>query len=216
MHLLKHEIALELRQKYAIGGVLLYVVSTIFVCYLSFHKIIDISTWNGLLWIILLFAATNGLYKSFHQDTSGRQLYLYTLVKPQQILVARMLYNILLMLILSGLTLLIYVMLIGNEVLAGANHSLFAVSIVMGAFGFAALFTMVSAIASRAGRNAGMMAILGFPIILPMLLSIMKVSRQALLGLEWSMAWKSMLILAAINVLVIALAYILFPYLWRD
>ncbi len=216
LHLLRNEILLELRQKYALGGVLIYVTSTILVCYLSFTRIVHVPTWNALFWIILLFAATNALYRSFHQDTQGKQLYLYTLVSPESLLIARMLYNMILMLILSFLSLVTYATFIGFDVLTDANTGMFITGMLLGAIGFAATFTMISAIASKTGQNSGLMAILGFPVILPALLSLMKVTRFALDGLEWSSGSGSLLILGSINVLVIALSYILFPYLWRD
>ena len=39
--LLGKEIHLELKQKYVLNGILLYLVSTIFVTYLAFDRIID-------------------------------------------------------------------------------------------------------------------------------------------------------------------------------
>jgi ABC-type transport system involved in cytochrome c biogenesis permease component len=66
------EVTLEWRQKYALSGMLLYVVSTVFVCYLSFNLRRNQLTpivWNTLFWIILLFTAVNAIAKSFSQET---------------------------------------------------------------------------------------------------------------------------------------------------
>ena len=61
------------------------------------------------------------------------------------------------------------------------------------------------------------MAILSFPIILPMLITVIKVSKMALVGASYTPeAWKYIGILALLNVIVIILAYLLFPYLWRE
>ncbi|MGZ4158438.1 MAG: heme exporter protein CcmB, partial [Bacteroidia bacterium] len=78
-YLVAKEIKQEMRNKYALGGILLYVVSTVFVSYLSFKKIVNPATWNALFWIILLFASINAIAKSFISETKGRLLYLYTL-----------------------------------------------------------------------------------------------------------------------------------------
>ena len=54
--LLGKELILEWRQKYALNGILLYLTSTIFICYLSFSLgsgQINAASWNALLWIIL-------------------------------------------------------------------------------------------------------------------------------------------------------------------
>src|ERR1035437_8050595 len=105
-YLFKKEVKLEMRNKYALGGILLYVVSTVFVSYLSFKQIINPATWNALFWIILLFASINGVAKSFINETRGRQLYLYTLASPQAVILSKILYNSLLLTVLSILCLL--------------------------------------------------------------------------------------------------------------
>ena len=68
--LILQEMIIEWRLRYAINGMLLYLVSVIFICYLSFRSQIDSLnpvTWNTLFWIIILFAAVNAVTKSFIQ-----------------------------------------------------------------------------------------------------------------------------------------------------
>src|SRR5512144_3195956 len=103
--LLEKELMLEWKQKYAFNGLLMYVISTVFICYLSFRQIVDPPTWNALFWIILLFAAVNGAAKSFMQESRGRQLYHYTLVCAQAIILSKVFYNQLLMLLLGFINL---------------------------------------------------------------------------------------------------------------
>ncbi len=75
---------------------------------------------------------------------------------------------------------------------------------------------MVSGIASKAGNNSVLMAILSFPVMIPMLLMLMRISKNAMDGLERAASTDEILTLVAINVIVITLSYILFPYLWRS
>ena len=112
--LVAKEIKLEMRNKYALGGILLYVISTVFVSYLCFKKIIDPATWNALFWIILLFASINAIAKSFISETRGRLLYLYTLTSPQAVIIAKIIYNSFLLTILAALCLGVYSIFIGN------------------------------------------------------------------------------------------------------
>ena len=89
--LLRKEFLLEWREKYAIGGILLYVISTVFVVFLSFANApINPLVWTVLLWIIILFAAINAVVKSFIQESGSRQLYYYTLLDPYQVLFSKM------------------------------------------------------------------------------------------------------------------------------
>ena len=101
--LVRKEIVLEWRSKYAFNGILLYVVSTIFVCYLSFKKV-DPITWNALFWIIMLFASVNAIAKSFLQENKGRQLYYYSITSAKAVIISKIIYNVLLMLLLSAMT----------------------------------------------------------------------------------------------------------------
>jgi heme exporter protein B len=207
-YLIAKEIKLEMRNKYALGGILLYVVSTVFVSYLSFKQIINPPTWNALFWIILLFASINGVAKSFISETRGRLLYLYTLVSPQAVILSKIIYNSLLLLVISVLCLLVYSLFIGNLI---QDLPLFLLTLLLGSFGL----TMVSAIASKTSNNFTLMAILSFPIMMPLLMVLLKLSKNALDGLEhWDFNY--LLVLMFINVIIIALSYLLFRYLWRD
>ncbi|MEI6455376.1 MAG: heme exporter protein CcmB [bacterium] len=212
-HLFAKEIRLELKQKYVINGILLYLVSTIFVTYLAFEDVISAETWNSLFWVILLFVAVNGISKSFAQESPARHLYYYTLASPQAIVLSKILYNLLLMAILSLLSFVFFLLLMGNMVV---NMPLFLLALVLGSLGLSSILTMVAAIASRASQNFSLMAILSFPIVLPLLATLMKVSSAALKHQEWSGNTGFIVLLVTINGAVIMLAYLLFPYLWRD
>lgn len=211
--LLQKEIMMEWKQKYAFNGLLLYVVSTVFICYLSFKQIVDPPTWNALFWIILLFAAINAVAKSFMQESRGRQLYMYTIVSARAVIISKIIYNTLLMLVISIINLIFYSLFVGNMV---QDLPMFIVGIVLGSAGFASVLTMISAIASKAGSNATLMAILSFPILIPMLITIIRFSKNAMDGLSASVNYQFMILLISLNILVVALSFLLFPYLWRE
>lgn len=211
--LLQKEIRLEWRQKYAFNGLLLYVLSTVFVCYLSFKQIIDIPTWNALFWIIQLFAGINGIAKSFIAESKGRMLYYYSITGPKPMLISKFIYNFLLMNFLSLINLTFYSLFVGNPV---QEMSMFIISVVLGSAGFSSVLTMVSAIASKAGNSATLMSILSFPILIPLLITVIRLSKNAIDGLAWSVSSSYVIILAALNVMIVALGLVLFPYLWKD
>ena len=214
--LLRLEIALDLRQRAAWAGMLLYVVSAVYVAYLAVKGDLGTATWNALFWIILLFAAFNALARTFQREDAGRQLYLYTLVDPRSVVLARALYNAVTMVVLSLLSLVVYTVLLGNAALEQANLGQFVLSVVLGGIGFAAVLTLISAIAARAGNGIGLMAILGFPLVLPLLLTVMRASKLSLDGVAWSVTSTYFGGLVLLDVITVTLAWILFPYLWRD
>jgi heme exporter protein B len=75
---------------------------------------------------------------------------------------------------------------------------------------------MISAIASRAGSNTTLMAILSFPVLMPLLITVIRFSKNAMDGLDPSLSYNLIIILISLNVLVVAMSYLLFPYLWRE
>lgn len=214
--LIGKEITLEWRQRYALNGMLLYIVSTVFVCYLSFrlkaNQLTPI-TWNTLFWIILLFTAVNAVSKSFTQERAGRLLYYYTLASPQGIILSKILYNSVLMLLLSLAGFGFYAFVMGNPV---GDLPMYLLTIVLSSIGFASSLTMVAGIASKAENNGALMAILSFPVIIPMLLMVMKLAKNAMDGLDRSASSDEVLVLLALDAIVVTLSIILFPYLWRS
>jgi heme exporter protein B len=212
--LIKKEMRLEWRSKYALNGVLLYVVSTVFVCYMSFITLPEKLTWNALFWIIMLFASINAVAKSFLQESRGRHLYIYTLVSPLALIIAKTFYNSVLMIGLTLIALLFYCMVF--EPPADTDILMYLVAVVLGSLSFATIFTMVSAIASKAGNGGMLMAILSFPIIIPVLIVLVKLAKNAIDGLDRSVSLDDIGLLLVINALVMSVSLILFPYLWRD
>lgn len=213
-YLIHKELLLEWRSKYTINGVLLYVVSTIFTCYLSFVSLSDKLAWNALFWIILLFASINGVSKSFLQETKGQQLYSYILASPAAVLISKTVYNIILMLVLTTIALGFYTLVFDS--FTPPDLLLYYVAVILGSISFSTVFTMVSAIASKAGNGGMLMAILSFPIIIPVLILLIKLAKNAVDGLPWENSYDEIFMLLVVNVLTVATSLLLFPYLWRD
>jgi heme exporter protein B len=219
-NLLKKEIILEWRSKYAFNGVLLYIVSTVFICYISFNLNPGFKSsqgypivWNILFWIIMLFASVNAIAKSFMQESKARLLYYYTIARPQAIILSKTIYNAMLMGLLSILALLVYMLFFTNTV---GDLFFYFVTVLIGSISFSTVFTMISAIASKAGNNGTLMAILSFPVIIPVILLLIKVSKAAMDGIDRGHSYGIIGVLVAINVIVITTSLILFPFLWRD
>ena len=211
-YLLQKEIKLELRQKYAIGGIFLYVASTIFVVYMGFVKI-QPKEWNVLYWIVALFASINAGARSFSQESGYRQLYFYQVANPTAILLSKIIYNTIL---LSLLNLLIWVLLgfiMGSPV---RDNAAFLTALLLAGSGLAITLTFISAIASKASNSATLMAILSFPVIIPVLLTLVKYSSGALGLITDTGEWKDAGILLAIDAILLSLSFVLFPFLWRD
>ncbi|MFT3981621.1 MAG: heme exporter protein CcmB [Ferruginibacter sp.] len=212
--LLKKDILLELRQKHSFYGILLYVASTIFVLYLSMPDKPDANIWNSLFWVIQLFVCVNTVAKSFLQESRGRMLYFYSITSPVEFIVAKLLFNIILMALMSIISLLLFYMFLSNPVADGFK---FLGIVLLGGTSLSLVFTLMSAIAAKAQQNAALMAILGFPVILPLLLLLMRLSKAAFgeVFKEGAVLQLAALV-SGLDLLVVVLAVILFPFLWKD
>jgi heme exporter protein B len=100
--------------------------------------------------------------------------------------------------------------------LTSSFFQFFCISLV-GAVGLSLVFTMLAAIASKAMQQASLMAILGFPIIIPQLLLLVRLSKTAFSEIfNQGVPTQLVLLLFALDVLIILMAVILYPFLWKD
>lgn len=212
LSLLKKDLLIEWRQKHTFFGVLLYVGSTVFVIFMMSGQP-ESRIWNTLFWLTQLFVAVNSVAKSFLQEHADRFRYYYTLVHPAAFMLAKMLYSILLMLVMSLVSLGLFTLLLGFPV---QQAGLFVVVTLTGSISLSVVFTFLSAIAARAQQNSALMAILGFPLVTPILMILGKLSVKALEPVYMS-GWGSLaLVLVALDILVVLLGVILFPFLWQE
>lgn len=212
-HLIKKEFLLEFRQKSTLAGILVYIVATVFISALSFKKIIHPTVWNALFWTIFMFITVNVSTKSFMQETKGKGLYNYLYYSPRHFILSKIIYNMLLMAVLSLLTFFFYSWFVGSMV---QDMGMFLLALLFSSSAFSGVLSLMSAIASKANNNISLMAILSFPVLMPLLLVSVKLSKHAIDGLAWSVSYKYLLILIMLNFVVVALATLLFNYLWKE
>ena len=211
--LLKKDVLLELRQQHTLYGILLYIASTVFVLSLSVQEL-EANVWNGLFWVIQLFVCVNAVAKSFLQESKGKMLYYYSIVSPIQFITAKIIYNVCLMICMSLVSLLLYAIFLNNPV---SNAFRFTGIVILGGASISLVFTLMSAIAAKANQNAALIAILGFPVILPLLLLLMQLSKAAFNEIfrEGALLQLTGLIIG-LDLLIVGMAVVLFPYLWKE
>jgi heme exporter protein B len=210
------DIKLELRQQSTLNTMVLFMVCTIFLCYISFMlkiQVLESITWNTLFWIILVFSAVNSAGNSFRKESTGRQLYYYQLAKPESIIMAKIIFNFLLLLVLSLLGFALYLVLLGNPV---QDFGMYFLSLILGSLGFSASLTLLAGIASKTDNASGILAVLSFPVLLPLINMLIRLSKNAMDGLDVSASYDEILTIFGIDLIVIALSYLLFPYLWKS
>ena len=210
--LLKKDLLLEWRQQYTFFGILIYLASTTFVIYLTMGLPED-KVWNGLYWVTLLFICINAVARSFLQEGRGRMLYFYSIVSPVNFILSKLIFNSLLMCIMSALSLMLFMVLLGNPL---THIVLFFGISCLGGISLSLVFSFLAAIASKAQQPSAIMAILGFPLIIPQLMILMKIANIAFSDVVQNSLPELVLILIGFDFMIIALSYILFPFLWKE
>jgi heme exporter protein B len=214
--LLKKELLLEWRQKHALAGVLLYVLATVFVCYLGFQRLESANTWGILLWVTGIFTAFNAMQKTFSSESAGSQLFLYTLAHPRYIILAKALYNAAFVALLNLVSVLFFILFFGTDMLQSVDWIQFLLGLLLGSTALGLALTFVAGIAFKSDGGIGLVAILGFPVIMPLLITIVRHTTAALEGASMTQNSLNLFVLVVLNVVSFMLSYVLFPYLWRE
>lgn len=210
--LVRKDFIAEFRNAHSISSVILYVFATVYIIYSSFINI-PANNWNVLFWIVFLFVSVNALIKSFDQENSNKGLYYYQLAHPSFIYGAKIIYNTIMLLILGILTFIIFAFVAGSPV---RDYKLFGLTLFLASVGFSSIFTFISAIGAKSGNSHMLTAILGFPCVIPVLLELLKLSANSLGLINDTSYTTDILILVSIDVILLALSLILFPFIWRD
>jgi len=161
----------------------------------------------------MLFTSVSAVAKSFIAEGRGKNLYYHSIATPQEIIISKIIYNSMLSVFLGATSILVYILFMNNPVQNTASYLLI---VLLGCIGFSSTFTMLSAIASKSGSSNLLMPVLSFPIIIPLLLVLIKASKKSMDGLEMSLIWPDLGILLLLNLMVVVMAYVLFPFLWKE
>ena len=186
--LLLKEFRLELRRRSVIAGIALYLLSLIFICYLTFtlrNNAINEATWSALFWLTILFSVVNTVGKSFIGEKKGVTIYYYSTSSPQLIIISKIIYNAILCFLLSVAGYLLFQTFIDNPV---EDHAIFLLTLMLTSIGFSGALTIISGIASKANNSNILMAVLGFPILISVLLMAIRITKNVLDGIVRSLS----------------------------
>lgn len=211
-NLVATEARIELRERFALAGILLYVLSSSFIVF-SIWRQLPAREWGLTFWVIYLFSSLMAVLKTFGRESEGRYFYYYTLYHPLELFAAKVVYNaVMLLFIFFSLWFVLFVMAGGHMVRGGW----FLVTGLIASGGLSILLTLISSIAIKTQQNASMTAILALPLMIPVLINLLRLTSYALGTTPDQNPWNEVTLLASIVSLVTAMSLWLFPYLWRS
>ncbi|NNF35839.1 MAG: ABC transporter permease [Saprospiraceae bacterium] len=211
-HMMVKDIQVELRQGYAIAGIFLFAATTVFIVFKSFNKFTALE-WSLLLWIIVLFAGVNAIVKSFVQEGRETGMYYYTIFDPLELIISKYLYNFLLLSLLF-ITITVLMIVFGGSPIKDVG--LFIKGSLLGVIGISAVFTLVSGIAGAGSNISTLMSILALPLVLPILLTLIRVTAVASRLIKDTEINDDLYLLAGMDGILIGVGILLFPIIWKS
>lgn len=211
----RKDLRVELRNRYAANTLLLFALAALLlVAFAVGPQPVSARVRAALLWIVLLFAASIGLGRSFvaeHEGGTALLLRLHT--RASMVFAGKLLFNLGLVSLLTLVTTAVFMLLLGISV--GAP-GLLATTLALGTLGLTGATTLLSALVARASRGGPLLPVLLLPILVPVLVSGVGVTRKALLGQRWATAQDELLTLVGFAGATISAAVVLFDYVWTE
>jgi len=205
----------EFRTRYALNTLGLFAFTTLVVVSVSLGPL-GVSTSRGtavlpvLLWVILLFSAAAGLPRAFVQEEETQTAAALRLAAtPSALFCGKLLYGLTLTWALEALITPVFVAMTSLDV---RSPGLLAVVLAAGGFGLAAGSTLVAAIIAQARSKGTLFSVMAFPVLLPLLLIAVELSRGAVAG---DPAGVALLQLLLYDASVTVAGFMLFPVVWN-
>jgi heme exporter protein B len=206
----------ELRTRYAINALFMFIVTTISIILFSLgSEGAPGDVLAGMLWVVIFFGSMSGLSRAFvMEEERGTTLTLQLLASPEAVFCGKLLFNLALTVALNLVTVLLYGTLINGFVVR--TPSILAVTLVLGSIGMACAATIIAAIIARANTKGTLYPVLSFPIVLPLLLTVINATRLSTEGAFFEEAAGEFQILVSYIVVIVVVSFMLFEYIWKD
>lgn len=213
---LRKDIRSEIRTRYGITSLLLFVVTAVTLIAVSTaDEVIPRPVASAVLWVVMFFTSMTGLARGFvSEEERGTSLYLQLSAPPLAVYIGKLTGNIALSLVSNLLIVLLLTLLIPTITIGSAGLLLLVVLIA--SIGLATVTTITSAIVAKAGSKQALLPILAFPVLLPLVMPGIQATLIALAGLTLADAWGDVGLMIAHTGIIATVGALLFESVWRD
>lgn len=205
----------EFRTRYSLNTLALFAFTTLVVVSISLGPA-GVSMAQGtsvlpvLLWVILLFSVAAGLPRAYVQEEETQTATALRLAAtPSALFCGKLLYGLTLVFALEALLTPVYVAMTSMSV---RSPGLLVAVLAAGGYGLATGSSLVAAIIAQARSKGTLFAVLSFPILLPLLLLAVELTRRAAAGDPAGVALPQLLLYDG-SVTIAGL--MLFPVVWN-
>ena len=206
----------ELRTRYAVNALAMFILVTISVIMFSIgsEKITEYLT-GGLLWVVIFFSAMSGLSRAFvSEEERGTTMTLQLIASPSTVFSGKLIFNLFLVFLMNLVITILFGILFTSFIIR--NILLFALAFLFGNIGIAVSSTIIAAIISKAGSKGTLYPVLSFPILLPLILTLLELTKFAIDGNSIYSSMTEILVLVCYDVIMVTISYLLFDFIWKD
>ena len=206
----------EIRTRYAINALAMFILVTISVIMFSIgsEKISEYLT-GGLLWVVIFFSAMSGLSRAFvSEEERGTSMTIHLIASPSTIFSGKLIFNLLLVFLMNFVITILFSMLFSAFIIK--NFLLFAIAFICGNIGIAVSSTIIAAIISKASSKGTLYPVLSFPILLPLILTLLELTKFSMDGNSISSSQIEIYVLVCYDVIMATASYLLFDFIWKE
>lgn len=206
----------ELRTRYALNALLMFVITTISIILFAIgNESPSVEVLAGMLWVVIFFSAMSGMSRSFvSEEERGTVMTLHLIATPATVYFGKLIFNLILLISMNIVTVILYVLVIPNFKVQ--SYDIFISTMVLGTFGLSSAATIIAAIIAKSNTKGTLYPVLSFPILLPLLLTVISATKMSIEGVPFSTASGEFRILISYIVVITAISYLLFDYVWKD
>ena len=212
----KKDLKSELRTRYALNALIMFVITTLSVILFSIgNESVSPELLSGVLWIIIFFSTMSGLSRTFvSEEERGTVMTLHLVARPLMIYFGKLLFNLILLGALNIFTVVLYLLFVTGFTII--NYPIFIITIFLGTLGLASASTIIAAIIAKANTKGTLYPVLSFPILLPLLLTVINATRISTGDSALTEAFGEFQVLISYLVVITAISVLLFEYIWKE
>ena len=206
----------ELRTRYAVNSLAMFILVALSVILFSIgNERISPALTGGLFWVVIFFTAMSGLSRAFvSEEERGTSLTLQLIAAPSTIFTGKLLFNLILVFAMNIIITFLYSLLFEEFVIR--NLLLFILAFILGNIGMAVSATIIAAIIAKAGSKGTLYPVLSFPILLPLIITSVRLTLFAIEGNSFDSSKVELLIIACYDIIMASASYMLFDFIWKD
>lgn len=215
--LVRKDIQSELRTRYALNALLMFVVTSVATILFALRSDQPTSTvLSGMYWVVVFFTAMSSLSRIFvSEEERGTTMTLQLVASPSVVYFGKLLFNTVLTLSLTLAVTVLY-MIVFSAFFKIETVSIFIITVILGSLGFASAATIIAAIVAKANTRGTLYPVLSFPILIVLLITVMNATAKSLDGEPLSAAMGDFQVLVGYILAMTGGSYLLFDYVWKD